>query len=1437
MATLKQTLSVDGRVLSNNDPDLVIKLDSHPAVQISKIEPDSITYGFTGLVTPDAVYKLNLTFTYKGTLTKVVALELTHIASVLTAKEVGSTKLVTGENNNVYFEVKDQNGNPITGLKMDGSLGAKTQPPYGTIESSSGNFYPDEDNPGRYYFKAAVGPKAGTLTADIKVLKDTFKATLNKLTWTFDESPIATVSVPVKVSVGEETSIEVTFTQKRSTGPSVPVVGTITATSGTGTLTITSPFAPKEGTPGTYVGKVKATVPTDKNVLNFTIVEDWTGGGNLVTWDKLSVSLLSENLPIIATVDPNKIYNMDGQQSVKVKLTQGGVPIDGTLTSLDVTGTATVNETPPLQVSGGEVYLTLTPTGDIGNITIAGSVTDRNSLNLGNFSVDLESAQTPSLTVEYGQYHGLVMGTDYTVIFKPTVNHQPGAKLVTIDIPSSDIPSNVTIVSQKALNDTDYEVVFRPGAVGSVSGSLNMIITGTPVDGVIGRTRQSLDLGMQVDPLLKPITVNVSTNPLKGKYGETVTLGMSLSQGGQTLPLTNGNLIYTFEPAGYLEFVTAQPTGIVVELIKDPNLEMVPTQMKVNVSDGTDNGQGSFLLETLTAKEKPKLTVTREINAKLFDEGILPLMVESEGVDLMEKATTWLSKTGSFVAIDSEGKWRVFNANTNASSETLQTGFTITHNGVAWVYTAQVKFNIEASADNNIFKVSHHPEFIIAGQGEETTYTVYPTLFDRPIPNNVDVEFSGASATNITLVKTSVSPSGKGLDVTYRGNAPIDDVTVQVVYKLKDTPGTTEGTDKVTAPPVKMYVFAAGKLRIAPGSVKGNKLSGPADTEELMTFELYLGAQRIPINDSRVRSSIGGVGARIGLISGENVGWRLNGEVGKYFPTYVIELKDDTANRDTINMEADITTGTAIRKAIWYPEGVEELPPSSDVQLSGVVSTYAGSSVRANTNSNVILENTPANGNAGDALMNSLGSTGSMYTTGTFRTGHTGESFIVKSKLTETSTGTVFDQQSRVIYVKQGVWDMMPAGTVDASVRGKITTIEFAAVMTRYMNDPHHLTDGEITKIKVEGEALNYGQIVNKGSGVWSIPIASTGNVGDIIVTGVIIEQGITYPFRMVINSKKPNNKLKISNVDKSVTVNHGATKTVNFKLDYNGAALPTTTEGIKAYINKAGVTIAGFDASGIKLKFDTYLDSEFNHYDLSLTITYGGESVTLATEVWEMYTGEKPKITVLGPVDAKLGDKGQLPIKLTYKGEDVLSSVTAYKFTNSSYVTLNQATGEWEVTTQKPTAEPEVLELRLNLQLDGIKFVPTASITFNISDPNEPVFTLTENPIKMKLWETREIPFKIEVQGVDVSDSITDIILTSKTDISEMFEFVKMGDKKWGFKSIKSDPVSNLLTTAWVDFKFHTNDKDYVLNRAVKLQTLPNDGEIPTERFNVDIL
>lgn len=113
MADSNQSLRVNGQQLSNLDPDLVITLDDHPVVQISKILESTIQYSFLGDVAQETTYSLNLTFLYKGTHKLVVPMKFIHKPVVITTTPISQNVTIWEEGNGVPFTV-DVNGTDKT---------------------------------------------------------------------------------------------------------------------------------------------------------------------------------------------------------------------------------------------------------------------------------------------------------------------------------------------------------------------------------------------------------------------------------------------------------------------------------------------------------------------------------------------------------------------------------------------------------------------------------------------------------------------------------------------------------------------------------------------------------------------------------------------------------------------------------------------------------------------------------------------------------------------------------------------------------------------------------------------------------------------------------------------------------------------------------------------------------------------------------------------------------------------------------------------------------------------------------------------------------------------------------------------------------------------------------------------------------------------------
>lgn len=84
MSTLKSAMRLDGQVLSNNDPDMVITLIGADAAKVAITEKgdDTITYSFLESVDIDTLYSLSLSFVYKNLYKYVQPLKLTNTVIV-----------------------------------------------------------------------------------------------------------------------------------------------------------------------------------------------------------------------------------------------------------------------------------------------------------------------------------------------------------------------------------------------------------------------------------------------------------------------------------------------------------------------------------------------------------------------------------------------------------------------------------------------------------------------------------------------------------------------------------------------------------------------------------------------------------------------------------------------------------------------------------------------------------------------------------------------------------------------------------------------------------------------------------------------------------------------------------------------------------------------------------------------------------------------------------------------------------------------------------------------------------------------------------------------------------------------------------------------------------------------------------------------------------
>lgn len=1550
MTTLKSSVRIAGQVISNNDPQMVITLDPHAGVQISSIQDDSITYEFKGGVTQEALYNLNLTFTYQGRYQVKVPCTFKHTVVEVDyeVRPVETIVKVWDNGNSLPFQVwiggeditsqltEVKRGIDPLGKILDYSAAPDTPDELKAnwwITESSASAEQDITVPYTFKLPVSVDP-----AQQVRSTNGIFKVSA------YDGTEIRTEykdDVPFLVETNTNKNINIDVWYKGYFAPA-KAVSFLAASSDVRPFTVggTGGSDPKRfqiglnagNNPGTSTlkivlgtsltnqveGKNISTVNVESKIYRkglvvlespapitgetgsnqeTTVKVEYDGlfidandliwgntagdlrfasaAGDKVTWTIMKQNNGSASLPVDTAISVKK--GTESPQTYVQKINVLPKPLTVEYITKDSDLGSVQNNLIRIKVTDASGALvtgltakTLTVASNPNNpgvspgyskVLVAGP-----SAGLYDISVDLGHLPgkiTINLTLEKGGIETVVPAKVYNTVgtsmmTKAVPDTVTSGEDDTVEITFRQMRGiepvltnvDVTIVSQEAKEGITIVTPFAPkaGSPGTFVGVVRGLTAETTPQiwfnlsedyGTFTHQWTNVIAGIKVEaPLAKPIDVHVSTDPLTGVYNETANLGVVLTQSGTSLPLTTPGLMFSFEPAGYLELVTVQPTALVVKLVHEPSVEALPSQMKLVVSDGTDHGEGFFNLITQTNKVKPTMNVVRRVTAKRFEKGNLPIMVTSGDMDYFYTATNWVTKTpGEYVAIDESGKWTCFSAPTLPATDSIQVGFTITQNGIAWAYLATVNFDIEPSANNDVFVVDNQPTHIVGAVGEETTYTVYPRLLGELEPGEVDVSFSGPGASNVTLLSSGISP-GNGLTFTFRGVSTVDAGDITILYKVKGTPGTTEGTDLVTGSTDKVSINAAGKLSILKSTIAGNTLTGPVGAVNTLTFEMYLGGERISLGDSRVRISVGGVGVRLGLVSGEDIGYYLNGEEGRYMPTMVAELKDDTSNRDSVPMDVTITAGTPELEAMWWPEYAQDLSPNSQVTVRGVISGGAGGSITAHNTTNVTLDKDPSNGYAVLEMVGGFSNSGSsLYTTANFITGHTGDSFILNGKLTDTRNNKVYDLTSRPIGVKQAVWALTPANTIDASQDGKVTVIDFSIIQARYGDPNHYLETGTFQRVRTSGACRNVGNVTKKDVYTYSVPITSNGEAGIVTVTGFIVEEGITYPFTFDVQAKKPGNTFSLVSSDNKVTVRTGKESTLKAAFNFNGVSLPTTTEGIKAYVSNSNFAVVGFDATGLKVKSTRVLEEEWDDYDVTIKVTYKGEEVSLTVHVTEYLDGKtKPTLTLnQDTYNVRLNDTGSFDLTVMADGQDITDHVVRIGTIQSTYLEIGED-GKWKIIKEEPNLTTQVFPLTISVQYNRVKWVYSVQATFNIGE-DKPTAKLADQStvLQMDLWETKPIAFKVMLDTTDITSSVTEVVNTNKPNIEDMFEFVTISEGVYGFKSIKSDPEATLQTNAIVTVTVVHEGETYNLPMTILLKTNKNPGTIETQRFKVE--
>jgi len=285
------------------------------------------------------------------------------------------------------------------------------------------------------------------------------------------------------------------------------------------------------------------------------------------------------------------------------------------------------------------------------------------------------------------------------------------------------------------------------------------------------------------------------------------------------------------------------------------------------------------------------------------------------------------------------------------------------------------------------------------------------------------------------------------------------------------------------------------------------------------------------------------------------------------------------------------------------------------------------------------------------------------------------------------------------------------------------------------------------------------------------------------------------------------------------ISLNNGSTGTKTWTIALTSAALVNAQNVVSFVRDGATGTVEGVDVVTLTIPITTYVQDVLQVGVLPESIV--GKYGDVIDVIGDLrYNGNKRQLTDQG-YRTTVGISGVsvleiVPDSLTANGFQVRfkAEVTADTNSNTSF--------QFGTTEYPSTAKTVYMS------------VP---VTQKAPPAVQPTLTDVQSPLTMNLWDSRALSFKVMLSGIDITSSITDLLPTNQNDINDKFEFVKLADKSWGYQSVKSDTASQVKATAQFNVKVTYQGKDYVIGGSVDLVTNVNNGSIPTNRFNVEMM
>lgn len=590
MTTLKASVMANGQVISNNDPQMVITLDPHPGVQISSIQDDSITYEFKGDITEEALYNLNLTFTYKGTHQVVVPCTFKHnvVAKVLNVEWLTTdADLVGATSNKINFKLTDETGNPAIGVtKKSLSMESvpKNQPDI--LAGYSNNIIPQSE-PGVYQLSANLGHLSSSMVIDLVL-------TYNGLDFTIPTKTYTTPGTPLKVTIDKTkllttdpaNTCTLTFKQDKWLTPDATVSGKLSALSVTGGAT-TGSVAPMDITNGVVNINVVPNGKLEDVVITGTVTEsdgkyprDFTQGIT-IEQDKLTLSALGSTV-----LTPLKASN---QPQFQVK-TSKGIALSSvtsskfTLVSDPAEGIVLANKPNIANVEGRSIdyYVDIDVGHMPGEVSFGGTFTYKGleyvietPIEFTSVGIPMTSVATPA-TINAGE------NVQVEVTFKQL--RTTGSVLTTIDgtLELQQAGPGMTIVSQFVAKP-DSPGTFVGTVLGDTAGTQSQLKF-TLVEQYDGFTKRWVDVyaDFDVTESSDPVLSNVSKE-LSMELWEQRPITFKVMKGTEDIT-SNASLTLAESIPDGIEFISTGEGSYAIKAIQADSLEDTKLNVKVNVN-------------------------------------------------------------------------------------------------------------------------------------------------------------------------------------------------------------------------------------------------------------------------------------------------------------------------------------------------------------------------------------------------------------------------------------------------------------------------------------------------------------------------------------------------------------------------------------------------------------------------------------------------------------------------------------------------------------------------------------------------------------------------------------------------------------------------------------------------------------------------------------